>query len=391
MGLFEAGLSLLFWPIPIAKMRVPMGDKAPIKPEKSVEVTAPAAVTDHPDELLSRLLCLPVEIFDEIARYLRPAELTSLALTCKDLWALGTKSALVKFRDYEQSWRNERLALLSGLARDSQDHILCANCGILQPVTRQPPAIPHLKPRSRCTCFNSSINICDHFKITRRSLELATKRYIVLGHPDTRLTRLFRHSCKWRTAGRDSAEFTLDLKSRLIDGEMHLKQSYSVDVKMDARGTFHIPSMRGKGCLHTGIWLKKKCACSLRHSSKKEPPCNRCLTVQPCVFCHTHFKVSSELQKDKLFRLCVTAYRCIGAGQAGGRPSWIKWHDQTTIPNPDKSPRLWHPSSRPSLEYVFEMKGRGRFEKQAYPQSHPGGIGGERRSQFYKDFWQSYL
>jgi hypothetical protein len=305
------------------------------------------------------LLSLPPEIFQLITSFLEPSDVTCLGLTCTGCWSFVTKATLGRFRSKNQCCLNQRKGLLRRLASDSADMIYCDLClklhalhsGRALTMANNPIKLP-------CHHFASGVSICKHFSITREMLEL------VLRFPTYQMkfrsTPLYpshplSHTCTWRTSGSGSAEFALSASSKVIDGNLLLKIAYDIDVKVDRRSNFGIPSMRGKGCLHSGMWLKKKCTCALHHALKGEAPCSGCSRAQRCAYCYTQFLISAEQQLASSLHLQVRVYRNLGGGQCGGALAEQIWLAQTRTLAVAKEKAIHFVDNDCSLETIFEQ------------------------------------
>jgi hypothetical protein len=304
------------------------------------------------------LLSLPPEIFRLITSFLEPSDLTCLGLTCTGCWLLVTDATLRGFRFKHKRCLKQRKGLLERLASDSADMVYCGDClNLKQLDCDRALTMSNNGITSPCHHFASHVSICKHFSITREMLELVLKfpkyqmkfrsRPVYPPHP-------LSHTCTWRTSGSCSAEFTLSASSKVIDGALHLKIAYDIDVKVYTRNTFSIPSMRGKGCLHSGMWLKKKCTCALQHALKGEAPCSGCSRAQGCAYCYTQFLISAEQKSASSLHLQVRVYRYLGGGQGGGALSEHVWVAQTRPLAVAKDKNIRFSANDCSLETLFE-------------------------------------
>jgi hypothetical protein len=243
----------------------------------------------------SRLCQVPLEIFHYIASFLGPSDQMCLGLTCTGLSHLVSQDGALAFKRNGFYWRKQRRSLLANLAKDSPDMLFCNPCLKLQPL-RQGRALTISNQRERRPCRHLAghVNICQHFSITVEMAELVFRFDRSSGHTSVPPPDLFSHSCTWRTSGRGTSEFELKVQSRIIDRKLYVKASYDVDVRLDPKGKFNTPCTRGKGYLHSGIWLKKRCACAIGHAIKKEEKCIPCSRAQKCAYCVTHFLISAE-------------------------------------------------------------------------------------------------
>jgi hypothetical protein len=305
------------------------------------------------------LLSLPPEIFQYITSFLRPSEMTCLGLTCTGCWSLVTKATLLGFRSKDKSWLRQRKRLLKKLASDSADMIYCDVCRKLKPLRcGRALTLSNNWIKPPCHHFGSRVSICKHFSVTREMLELVLKFprfqrqfWSEPLHPSHPLS----HTCTWRTSGSGSAEFALSVSPKVIEEDLHLKVVYDIDVKVDTRNKFSVPSMRGKGCLHSGMWLKKKCACALQHALKGEAPCPGCSRAQKCGCCITQFLISTEQKSAGSLHLQVRAYRYLGGGQRGGGESEQAWVAQTRPIATARQERIHLHAHGRSLEALFEQ------------------------------------
>lgn len=274
-----------------------------------------------------------MEIYQHITSLLEPSDLICLGLACTALWSLTRKNDLQALRSRSPYYLHQRRKLLQDLARDSFDLIACNLCVKLQPLRAglaltmsnnwlRPPC-PHL------ACY---IKICQHFSVTREMLELVLKfqkhqKSAGLKHmatPDS-----FSHTCNWRTSGNSDLESSLSVASKVVDGGLYLKLTYDIDIKHEVGGSFNTPCMAKKGCLHSGMWLKKRCFCALRHAAKGEGPCAGCSRAQRCAYCFTDFLVSTKRKSASRLQLKVSAYRYLGRSQDGNALSDHAWLAQS--------------------------------------------------------------
>ena len=289
---------------------------------------------------------------------LEPSDLTCLGLTCTALWSLIRKNDIQTLRGRSPYCLHQRRKLLQGLARDSLDLIACNLCVKLQPLRAgllltmsnnwlQPP----------CPHFALYIKICQHFNVTREMLELILKlqehqKSAGLEHLST--PDPLAHTCTWRTSGNGSPEFALSVTSRVIDGGLYLRLSYDVDIKLEVGANFNTPCMTKKGCLHSGMWLKRKCVCALRHSAIGEGACVGCSRVQRCAYCFTHFLVSTKKKSASRLQLKVLAYKYLGRGQDGNALSDNAWLAQTRPPSVASQREFDVHATNFSLPEIFE-------------------------------------
>lgn len=310
----------------------------------------------------SILFDLPLEIFQHMTSFLAPSDLTCLALTCTGLWSFVTEDVLQGFRRKDIYWMKQRERLLLELAGDSADMVYCDNCLKLQPLhCGRALTVSNKWIRPPCQHLATHVSICKHFSITREMLELVLKFHRAIEFKPSQTSDPFAHTCTWRTSGSGSAEFTLEVASKVIEGDLYVKVIYDVDLKLDLKSSFSIPSMRGKGCLHSGMWLKKKCACALRHATKDEARCPGCIRAQRCAYCDTLFLVSATKNSTTSLHLQVRAYRCLGGGQPGFASSEHAWVAQTRPLSLAKRQRVPSNSSSCSLEDIFEQGIRKRL------------------------------
>ena len=304
------------------------------------------------------LLSLPPEIFRLITSFLEPSDVTCLGLTCTGCWLLVTKATLRGFRWKDECCLKQRNGLLRRLASDSADMIYCDVCLKLQPLhSDRALTMSNNRSKSPCHHFASHVSTCKHFSITREMLELVLKfpKYqmkfcstpLYPSHP-------LSHTCSWRTSGSGSAEVALSAFSKVIDGDLHLKIAYDIDIKVDTRSRFGIPSMRGKGCLHSGMWLKKKCTCALQHALKGEASCSGCSRAQRCAYCYTQFLISAEQNSASSLHLQVRVYRYLGGGQDGGALAEHVWAAQTRTLAAAKEKDIHFIDNDCPLETIFE-------------------------------------
>jgi hypothetical protein len=309
----------------------------------------------------SVLLDLPVEIFQQVTSFLEPSDLTCLGLTCKGLWSYVVKDTIKAFRTNNVYWLRQRESLLIKLAKDSPNMIFCYICLNLQRLhgSRQ-LTVSNQWIRPPCQHLATHISICEHFSITREMLELALKSEKT-HQPELQASDPFAHKCNWRTSGTCSGEFSLEMRSKVVEREIHLKITYDVGVKVNVKGAFNVPSMRGKGCLHSGMWLKKRCACALRHAVNGELPCAGCSRPQRCAYCFTHFLVSANKKRTGSLNLQVRAYRYLGGGQAGGAGSERAWEAQIRMLSLARQHGVYFHANDCSLEDVFEHGRSSKF------------------------------
>jgi hypothetical protein len=178
--------------------------------------------------------------------------------------------------------------------------------------------------------------------------------------------------------------------SRVVEGGLYLKGFYEVDIKLDAKKNFTTPSMRGKGCLHSGMWLKKKCACALQHAAKSETPCKSCSKAQTCAYCSTDFIVSTENKSVNCVHLQVKAYRNLGGGEVGNTSSQREWLAQTRPFAVSKEEEVHFYHDDCSLEKTFEPGVRKRILL-GIPRSHARRgpkSSTEARIAFHEKYWR---
>ena len=302
------------------------------------------------------LFNLPLEIFQVVTSFLEPSDLVCLGLTCTAFWSLVTNDTLDKFRLRNAYWLKQRERFLEKLAEDSSDMIFCDDCSKLQPLQAgRPLTVCNNWVKPPCRHLASYVSICKHFSITREMLELLLKSWRNGDSEVSRSSDPFVHGCTWRTSGSGSAECALSVNSRIIEGDLYLKVVYDIDVKLDAKGNPKIPSMRGKGCLHSGIWLKEQCASAVQRALKEKAPCAKCAKAQICAYCSTQFLISAILESQSGLHLQVRAYRYLGGGQSGGASSKHAWTAQTRQLAISKQEKIHLHSNHGSLEEVFEQ------------------------------------
>jgi hypothetical protein len=304
-----------------------------------------------------------MEIFQHITSLLEPPDLTCLGLTCKAFWALTPETDIEAIRFRNPNWRRQRQELLQRLARDSLDMIACNFCVRLRPLHGgrtltmsnqwlQPPC-PHLAHH---------IKICQHFSVTREMLEIALKLQKSSAPKDVAAPDPLSHTCTWRTSGSGSSEIALSVASKVVAGGLLLRVCYDVDMKLEVGARFNTPCMTGKGCLHSGMWLKKRCMCALRHTAIGEAPCADCSRVQGCAYCFTQFLVSAKRNRASSLHLSVMAYRYLGKGQDGINMLDEAWLAQTRPPQ-TATRREFHVHSKDSsLRDIFEHRTRKPLE-----------------------------
>ncbi len=305
------------------------------------------------------LFNLPLDIFQIVTSFLEPSDLLCLGLTCTAFWSLVTNNTLDKFRLKNAYWLRQREQLLEKLAEDSSDTILCTDCLKLQPLhAGRPLTVCNNWIKPPCRHLASYVSICKHVTITREMVELLLKSWRNGDSEVSKSSTPFAHSCTWRTSGSGSAECALSVNSRIIGGDLYLKLVYDIDVKLDAKGIPRIPSMRGKGCLHSGIWLKKRCESAVQCALKEKVPSPKCGKAERCAYCCTQFLISATVESQSGLHLNVRAYRYLGGGQGGGPFSKHAWTAQTRQLATVKQENIHFHQNHGSLEDVFEQTSR---------------------------------
>jgi hypothetical protein len=308
------------------------------------------------------LTSLPLEIYQHVTSFLRPSDVTCLGLTCTGLWLLVTSDNIQGFSRKDSKWREQREKLLQRLARDSLDMVFCDTCEKLQPLhCGRALTMSNNWVKPPCHHFSSQLSICKHFSITREMLELALKFERHAKDGSFPKSDPFVHKCTWPAAGNGSEDISLSVTSKVIGGDTHLKIVYDLDIKLSLKKGFSVPSMRGKGCLHSGAWLKQKCACALRHVLKGEVLCAACSTFQRCAYCFTQFHVSATHISASTLHLQVRAYKYLGRGQDGGISSEHAWASQTRPLHVAKRESIHFFANDCSLEDIFELGFRPNF------------------------------
>ncbi len=314
------------------------------------------------DQSFPILFSLPLEIFQHITTFLEPSDLTCLGLSCTGLWSHVAVNTIQGFRQKDAYWLKQRDRLLLELAKDSADMIYCDICLKLQPLHYgRALTVSNKWIRPPCHHLASHVSICKHFSVTREMLELGLKFQGNVASKSSSLPDPFAHTCTWRTSGSGSSEFVLEITSRVVEKALYLKVVYEVDVKLDTKRNFKTPSMRGKGCLHSGMWLKEKSACALQHAAKSELLCASCARSQRCAYCFTDFLVSAAKKSTSSLHLQVRAYKYLGGGQAGSTTGGYGWVAQTRPLSIAKKDKVNFYSKFHSLEYIFEHRARQRF------------------------------
>ncbi len=317
------------------------------------------AIRQPPRQYGPLLLDLPLDIFQIVTSFLEPSDLLCIALTCTAFWSLVTDDTLDKFRLKNAYWLKQREQFLESLAEDSSDMILCNDCLKLQPLRAgRPLTVFNNWMKPPCRHLASYVSICKHFSITRETVELLLKSWRNGDSEASRSSDPLAHNCTWRTSGSGSAECALSVNSRIIGGGLYLKLVYGIDVKLDAKGNPKIPSMRGKGCLHSGIWLKGKCESAVQRALKGKPPYPKCERVQKCTYCFTQFFISATVDSQSGLHLQVRAYRHLGDGQRGGPSSKHVWAAQTRQLATAKQESILFDQNHGSLEDIFEQTDR---------------------------------
>lgn len=310
----------------------------------------------------SRLLSLPLEVFQQVTSFLFPSDITCLGLTCTGLWSLVADDMIQGFQQKDEDWPEQRMQLLRKLARDLADMIFCNVCLKLQQLhCDRALTVSNNWVRPPCHHLASHVSICKHFSITREMPELTLKprkdSVSKFSRPDP-----FAHTCTWRTSGSGSTLFALSVASKLVKKKLYLRTVYDVDVKLDVKNNFNTPSMRGKGCLHAAMWLKKKCACTLQHAVNDGLSCASCSRAQRCAYCFTKFSVFAAKRSASTVHLQVRAYKYLGGGQARCSSSERTWVAHTTPLSFVKREEVQSHRNDYSLETVFE---RGLWEQLA--------------------------
>ncbi|KAF7508376.1 hypothetical protein GJ744_009367 [Endocarpon pusillum] len=333
----------------------------PLYSRQRVEEEKEAMIEPH-NQYGHLLFNLPLDIFQVVTSFLEPSDLMCLGLTCTAFWSLVTIDTLDKFRLGDAYWLKQRERFLEKLAGDSWDMILCEDCLKLQPLhAGRPLTVCNNRIKPPCRHLASYVSICKHFSITRGMLELRLKSWRSGDLEASSSSDPFAHSCTWRMSGSGSAECALSVNSKIIEGDLYLKVVYDIDVKLDAKGNPKIPSMRGKGCLHSGIWLKEKCASAVQCALKGKAPCAKCAKAQRCTYCFTQFLVSVTLEPLGALHLQVKAYRYLGGGKSGGASSKHAWTAQTRQPVVAKQGNVHFHPNHGSLEDVFEQNYQPNF------------------------------
>lgn len=309
----------------------------------------------------SRLLTLPLDVFQQITSYLGPSDLICMGMTCKALWS-STSANDIKAVIQKPISAWDRRMLLMKLARDARDMIACEFCLKLQPLVfnrARTMSNQWLKPP--CPGLARQVSICQHVCITREMMEVVLDSHQPAHSTLTSAPDSLSHTCTWRTPGAGGTNLALQLASRVIDGELHLRLQYDIEIKVRPRGIINTPSMKGKGCLHSGIWLKKRCECALRHAAMGQSACSGCSTATRCAYCLTDFIVSAEKNSatSSSLHLQVRAYRYMGAGHHSHVLSDHVWQAQTrplSTATPEESRQRFRNSP---LEEIYERGGTG--------------------------------
>lgn len=303
-----------------------------------------------------------MEIFQHITSFLAPSDSTCLSLTCTGLWSLVAENTIQAFAQKDAYWLGQRTELLLNLAKDSADMIICDACLKLHQLHYgRALTVSNQWIRPTCHHLASYVSICQHFSVTLEMLELVLKLQDNLECTSARSPDPLGHTCTWRTSGSGSAEVALSVTSKVFERELYLRLVYDVDIKLNVRKNFSVPSMRGKGCLHAGMWLKRKCACALQHAMMSEFPCASCFKAQRCRYCLTHFVVSANKTSGSNLHLQVRAYRYLGGGRAGGASSKHAWIAQQRPFSIAKQEQLRFHNNGFSLEDIFEQNDRKHF------------------------------
>lgn len=337
------------------------------------------------------LFNLPLDIFQVVTSFLEPSDLMCLGLTCTTFWSLVTIETLDKFRLGDAYWLNQRERLLEKLAEDSSNMILCDECLTLQPLHAcRPLTVCNNRIKPPCRHLASYVSICKHFCITREMLELRMKSWRSGDSEASSPSDPFAHSCTWRMSGSGSAECALSVNSKIIEGDLYLRVVYDIDVKLDAKGNPKMPSMRGKGCLHSGIWLKEKCASAVQCALKWKAPCAKCAKAQRCTYCFTQFLISVTLEPQSGLHLQVKAYRYLGGGQSGGVSSKHAWTAQTRQLAIAKQVNIHFYPKHGSLEDVFEQNNQPNFVSNPRTANMAKDAEGSlaARSAFHDKYWR---